>query len=41
VAALLSIGYGEKEARKSVDKARARLGAAASMEELLRAALAS
>lgn len=40
VAALLSIGYGEKEARKSVEKARARLGASAAMEELLRAALA-
>lgn len=40
VAALLSIGYGEKEARKSVEKARARLGAAAGMEDLLRSALA-
>jgi Holliday junction DNA helicase RuvA len=41
LAALSSIGYGEKEARKAVERARKALGPGAGLEELLRAALAS
>ncbi|MFN9785164.1 MAG: Holliday junction branch migration protein RuvA [Planctomycetia bacterium] len=41
MAALASIGYAEKEARKAVEKARTALGPAAGLEELLRSALAS
>jgi Holliday junction DNA helicase RuvA len=41
VAALSSIGYAEKEARKAVEKARKALGSGAGLEELLRSALAS
>ncbi len=41
VAALISIGYSEKEAKKSIDKALEKVGAKKDLETLLRAALSS